>query len=156
MTYSVIIPTVSHEGAVMKEQELNLSAVVAILTGNGFIRVDGLRYRFLSDESKIIPRNKECLDTKEIRHAGNGGMMAIALPNGSVWVRSQHDSKCQLVLDAIQKAAGAIPVKPGCTVPLSNKEEVAYCDLFRRLANPEWVPEYHINGMTREAGLGQS
>lgn len=131
-----------------------LVMVKRALMDNGFIRVDGLRSQFMGSEPRIIAKADPCKEVPVIKYNSNNSMMAVVLPDRTVWSRATGDGRATEVMLKVGEVAMGILVEQGCFfVPLSNQENVSYYDLFRRLADPNWVPDYHMTQEAIDAGF---
>jgi hypothetical protein len=106
-----------------------------LLIQTGFLRVDGLKiFPYGSIEGEI----QERLPGDSIRWGSNNGVIAVALPNGEVWVLlGPIDEE---VFRSIRDQA-----KEGLWVPLSNWESLDWRDAYRRMRDPDWIPDYIYN-----------
>ncbi|HBI25888.1 TPA: hypothetical protein DDX30_03835 [Candidatus Wolfebacteria bacterium] len=124
-----------HEEKTMNARELAL--VLAVLAGNGFVRVDGLYCKPICSERIVIERGDR--DSGVIRCGANNGFCSAKLPDGTIWIRV-NDSTASEAVQKLRAAAGTTPVLMGGFVPLSNGEYVSHGDLLRRVAHPDWEP----------------
>jgi len=98
----------------------------------GFLRIDGLMiFSPYNQEGEI----QERLPGDGIRWDGNNGVIAVALPNGEVWVALGP-------IDEELFRSISSQGKKGLWVPLSNGEYLYWRDVYRRLRNPDWIPDY--------------
>jgi len=98
----------------------------------GFLRVDGLKiYPYGSVEGEI----QERLPGDSVRWGSNNGVIAVALPNGEVWVLLGPIDE-----DAFRSIRDQ--AKEGLWVPLSNWESLNWRDAYMRMRNPDWIPDY--------------
>lgn len=134
----------------MKKEQLEkiLVALVAALIANGYIRVDGLWCKPVGGAEHIIAKAQG----GELRNQSNNGWEAFELPDGSVWLRVEDVGTAHAHL-SVRAAAGPLGLAGGCHVPLSNGEQVSARDIFRRVVNPSWVPEYLMTEAARAAGF---
>jgi hypothetical protein len=104
-----------------------------LLIRAGFLRVDGLRiYPYGSNQGEIQQR----LPGDSVRWASQNGVIAVFLPNGEVWI----------ALGPIDEEKFE-PIRSQATesltgVPLSNGESLDWRDAYRRMRDPDWIPDY--------------
>ncbi|NTU99340.1 hypothetical protein HGA64_05065 [Candidatus Falkowbacteria bacterium] len=119
------------------------NAQVAVILGCfGFIRVDGLRCVPLIGDEFLISRNPG----ESYRYRSNNGIMAIACPEGDVWIGQPG----VLSPEAFRMFE---PVSKSINVPCSNQERISTCDLIARNTDPNWIPPYHMSEEARRAGF---
>ena len=124
------------------EKKLDLVKLLIELPKEGFVRVDGLRYR--SNDCGcvgIVAGGERCMENPVIRWESQSGFVAMILPNGTVWIRSDNIDTSS-VLKRVMDLVRVTPIVKGCTVPFSNGESASLLEITRRVANPDWKPPY--------------
>lgn len=101
----------------------------------GFVRVDGLPLYGIDGKQTVIIGAS--LRASELgRHDANNGKMVIVTLSGEVWLSS--------VIDRWYPVENLLrwhcPRGEGVWVPASNGEKFCERHLWRRFANPDWMP----------------
>jgi len=109
-----------------------------ILQASGLFRLEGLLICPLPGEEEYIQKR---LPGEEICWEENNGVIAVVLPNGEVWVGLASVLDCA----ALDKTAKEGNWERGLWVPLSNGESVRWTDLYKRMRNPDYIPDYIYN-----------
>jgi hypothetical protein len=108
----------------------------SLLIQTGFLRIDGLRiYPYGSNQGEIQPR----ILGKGVRWASENGVIAVFLPNGEVWIALGPIDEEKF--EAIRSQA----TESLTGVPLSNGESLDWRDVYRRMRDPDWIPDYIYN-----------
>ena len=93
----------------------------------GFVRVDGLNCFTPYRKCEPIKANPG----DEWRRETNNGKIAVASPEGEVWLRAVQNLP-QDFLDSLKDLRG------GIFVPCSNMEDIPTGEFLRRIADPDW------------------
>lgn len=99
----------------------------------GFVRVDGLIAETVDGRRTQIQRQPG----KNWRIWGNNGIVAVSSPSGEVWIGLQKS-----VGDTGPLISEGVVQADGFFVPCSNGESLNAWDLYRRMRNPDWIPDY--------------
>lgn len=102
------------------------------LRENGWVRVDGIRYRG-SDERVAKTQEKK---RGKLWFDANNGVAAIGLPDGQVWIQRVGNHNLVYAIPNL-----GMEREQGLSVPCSNGEELDQSELLMRISVPAWEPQ---------------
>lgn len=108
------------------------------LAAAGFVRVDGLPLfdMYGKKQDRLIGERTGADDLG--KYDSNGGKIVIVTLSGEIWLASNIDRPAGPDLEPLFRHLA--PRGVGAWVPASNGEKFNERHLWRRLANPDWMP----------------